>query len=318
MARNPREWVAPYAAAARRLCWVADAEELRQPLNEFHPIWVRSGSHQVDLPNPPPERHPFCEFGIMLEGEAVNFFKGEQATRLPGDLMLAGPGVPHRIKVVKYPCTFIAVYFLPSVLTELGPESDGAQILRRITAHHSLSELLVRPSEKLRAKLMGLFEQMLQEFEGREFGREIKLRTLLMDQLLEFSRWERRLGQPPPDNPLEVDWKAVGLVLEYLRHHYAEPVYAQDLARTAGICESRLKILFKNALGIPWSKYLQSYRIHRALVLLNEAKRSVSEAAYAAGFESLSHFDTVFRSIMGRAPSDYVKQLRLNGFPTDG
>ncbi|MCL5096654.1 MAG: AraC family transcriptional regulator [Candidatus Omnitrophica bacterium] len=311
MAENARAQVTSNEAAIPRLGWVADAVELRQPLNELHPIWVRSGAHQLGLPNPTPEWHPYCEFGIMPEGEAVNYVRGEHAKRLPGDILLAGPGVPHRVKVTKYPCTFITAYFLPSVLIELGPASDGPQLLRRLTAPQSLQELLVRPSEELRMKLMGSFGEMLQEFEGREFGREIKLRTLLMDLLVEFLRWERRQGRSFPESKFEVDWKVVGVALEYLRNHYAEPVYAQDLARTAGISESKLKVLFKNALGIPWCKYLQSYRIHRAMVLLGESRCSVSEAAYAAGFESLSHFDTVFRSIMGCAPSDYAKQLRL-------
>lgn len=274
---------------------------------------VRSGIHQMDSPVPHPERHPYCEFGIILEGEAISFIKGEQAERLPGDLLLVGPGVPHWAKITKYPTRFITAYFLPSVLVELGPESDGPNLLRRFTARQSLRDHMVRPSAELREKLAELFEEMVQESVGRQFGREIKLRILLMEQLVEFIRWEQREGRIQVGSNLEVDWKVVDLTLEYLRNHFAEPVYARNLAQAAGVSESRLKVLFKNALGMPWCKYLQSYRVHRAVALWSETQCSVSEAAYAVGFESLSHFNAVFRSLMGRAPSDYANQLRLKG-----
>ena len=47
-------------------------------------------------------------------------------------------------------------------------------------------------------------------------------------------------------------------------------------------------------------------------LLLNPHKR-VSEAAYEAGFQSLSQFNRVFRRIAGEAPSDYRQRLHGRG-----
>jgi AraC-like DNA-binding protein len=47
-------------------------------------------------------------------------------------------------------------------------------------------------------------------------------------------------------------------------------------------------------------------------LLLNPHKR-VSEAAYEAGFQSLSQFNRVFRRIVGEAPSDYRDGLHGGG-----
>jgi len=35
----------------------------------------------------------------------------------------------------------------------------------------------------------------------------------------------------------------------------------------------------------------------------------VSEIAYEVGFQSLTHFNRVFKKITGRSPSDYREQL---------
>lgn len=44
-------------------------------------------------------------------------------------------------------------------------------------------------------------------------------------------------------------------------------------------------------------------------LLLNPHKR-VSEAAFEAGFQSISQFNRVFRRLAGQSPKDYCAQLR--------
>ena len=59
---------------------------------------------------------------------------------------------------------------------------------------------------------------------------------------------------------------------------------------------------------MPWSRYLQGYRIHRAAALLSQPGHNILETAMAVGFESLSHFNTIFRSVMGVSPRVYAKR----------
>ena len=47
-------------------------------------------------------------------------------------------------------------------------------------------------------------------------------------------------------------------------------------------------------------------------LLLNPHKR-VSEAAFEAGFQSLSQFNRVFKKIEGMSPSDFREQLHADG-----
>jgi AraC-like DNA-binding protein len=49
-------------------------------------------------------------------------------------------------------------------------------------------------------------------------------------------------------------------------------------------------------------------------LLLNPHKR-VSEAAFEAGFQSLSQFNRVFKKIEGMSPSDFREQLHAPGLP---
>ena len=289
------------------LSWLLDVTESRQPLSENSPIWVRHGVVIEGPPTPHPERHPYCEFGIVLEGKGISLVEHEQAWRLPGDLFLLGPGIPHWGRIKAFPLRYITVFFLPAVVIEMDPANDGLRILRRFTARQSLATRLVRPARALFNRLVPMFQGMAAEFEQQRFGREIRLRTLLMEMIVLLLRWEESKGLTIGSESAEVDWRPLQKTLAYLRDHYTEPVYARELARAAGLSESRLKTLFQEALGLSWVKYLQGYRIHRAAALLSESTHNVTEAALAVGFESLSHFNATFRSFMGVSPKHYAR-----------
>jgi AraC-like DNA-binding protein len=289
------------------LSWLSKVAESSQPLSELRPIWVKHLTLFEGPAGPRPERHPYCEIGIELRGRGVLFAETDQAERRPGDIFLAGPAVPHCEQATKFPLEAITVYFLPAVLFELGPESDGQRLLRRFTAHQSVHDLLVRPSAAQRRKLEGFFREIAAEFEASRFGREIRLRTLLMELLVALLRYEQAAGRLIGVAVEKTDWRPVHKTLQYLGEHYGEEIYARDLARAAGLSESRLKVLFHQALGMSWVKYLQGYRIHRAAALLSQPGTNVTEAAMAVGFESLSHFNAVFRSLMGVPPKLYGK-----------
>jgi AraC family transcriptional regulator, L-rhamnose operon transcriptional activator RhaR len=289
------------------LSWLLDVTESRQPLSEHSPIWIRHGVVHEGPPTPHPERHPYCEFGVVLEGKGLSLVEREEAWRLPGDLFLLGPGIPHWGRVKAFPLRYITVFFLPAVIIEMDPARDGLRILRRFTARQSLATRLVRPPRQLLTRLAPMFQEMITEFEQQRLGRDIRLRTLLLEMIVLLLRWEESKGVSVGGESADVDWRPLQKTLAYLRDHYTEPLYARDVARASGLSESRLKILFQNALGLSWVKYLQGYRIHRAAALLSESTYNVTEAALAVGFESLSHFNATFRSFMGVSPKHYLR-----------
>lgn len=298
-----------HPAMMPNLSWLVEVRELRQPLSELRPIWVRQGIIQADEPHPLPQQHPFCELNLVLSGRGPVFLEQEQACRRAGDLLLIGPGIPHWGKIDQGPVRFLTVYFMPSLLLEFGPETDGVRFLRRFTAKQNLQERLVRPTPALRRRLTLLFEDIATEFDGDRLGREFKLRSILMDLLVQLLRWEEREGRTLADPGNGTDWRFIHKALIYLREHFAEPVYAREVAAATGVCESRLKEIFHHTLGISWVKYLQIYRIHQAAAILSQPDSNVTEAALAVGFDNLGHFNRLFRRFKGTTPKLFRKSL---------
>jgi AraC-like DNA-binding protein len=79
------------------------------------------------------------------------------------------------------------------------------------------------------------------------------------------------------------------------------------LSREVGLNERKLKDGFRELVGNSVHAYLKQVRLDMAASLLQEGS-SVTEAAMAVGFDSLSHFSKAFAAAKGVSPSRYARQ----------
>jgi AraC-like DNA-binding protein len=95
-------------------------------------------------------------------------------------------------------------------------------------------------------------------------------------------------------------------VLHALRADFADPeISPETVARCVGISTRYLHDLLHET-GISFSERVQEFRLARALGLLtgrNGAAPRISDAAYQAGFNDLSHFNRLFRRRYGLTPT---------------
>jgi CheY-like chemotaxis protein len=80
----------------------------------------------------------------------------------------------------------------------------------------------------------------------------------------------------------------------------------EALAAGAGLSYQQLYRRLREELDMTPSHFIRTVRVERAAALLREAAGSVTEVAYAVGFNSLSHFNRCFRERFGVAPSALV------------
>ena len=96
---------------------------------------------------------------------------------------------------------------------------------------------------------------------------------------------------------------------EYIIEHQAEKLRLSQVAKAVHMSTFYFCKTFKKAAGINFTDYLSRVRIERAKNLLLNPNLRVSEIAYEVGFQSLTHFNRVFRKIAGQSPTDYRSQL---------
>lgn len=96
---------------------------------------------------------------------------------------------------------------------------------------------------------------------------------------------------------------------------YAEPLDIPALARIAHLSQSHFIRTFRATFGEPPHRYLQRRRVERAMFLLRQTERSVTEICWDVGFSSLGTFSRTFSDIVGEAPSAYRKRGPIGPVP---
>ncbi|MEU3877024.1 MULTISPECIES: AraC family transcriptional regulator [Streptomyces] len=89
---------------------------------------------------------------------------------------------------------------------------------------------------------------------------------------------------------------------------YAQPLDVPALARIAHVSEAHFSRTFRATFGETPHRYLQRRRVERAMCLLRETERSVTDICMEVGFSSLGTFSRTFRDIVGQSPREYRKR----------
>ncbi len=87
-----------------------------------------------------------------------------------------------------------------------------------------------------------------------------------------------------------------------LLQRYADPPTISGLAREIGMNTTKLKAGFKELYGTTIFGFVQALRLQAALQLIRDGDCTVTEAATAVGYHSLSAFTTAFSSEYGFSP----------------
>jgi AraC-like DNA-binding protein len=86
---------------------------------------------------------------------------------------------------------------------------------------------------------------------------------------------------------------------------FARSLDIPHLAGLAHVSEAHFIRTFRATFGETPHRYLQRRRVERAMFLLRESDRSVTQICFDVGFNSLGTFSRTFREIVGESPSAY-------------
>ncbi len=86
---------------------------------------------------------------------------------------------------------------------------------------------------------------------------------------------------------------------------FAQRLDVPALASIAEVSPAHFSRQFRETFGETPHRYLQRRRVERAMELLRETDRSVTEICFDVGFNSVGTFSRTFRGIVGESPSAY-------------
>ncbi len=96
---------------------------------------------------------------------------------------------------------------------------------------------------------------------------------------------------------------------QYIEAHYTEELSLGQVAAAVHMSLFYFCKVFKKATGINFTEFVSRTRTEKAKNLLLNPNLRVSEIAYEVGFQSLTHFNRIFKKVVGQSPTEYREQL---------
>ena len=136
----------------------------------------------------------------------------------------------------------------------------------------------------------------------RQYEQMVKLLAIFAEHLSIVSNQllvQRENAEPP----------MITKAKQFIREHQIEDISLKDVAKAVNTSTFYFCKMFKKATGLNFTDYLSRVRVEKAKNLLLNPNLRVSEIAYEVGFQSLTHFNRVFKRIAGHSPSAYRTRL---------
>jgi signal transduction histidine kinase/AraC-like DNA-binding protein len=209
-----------------------------------------------------------------------------------------------------------ALEIIPDIIITdiMMPLVDGYELIHLLkndvhTDH--IPVIVLTAMADIESKLKGL-ETGADHFLVKPFN-EKELTLKLHNILKARSKMQEKLGAVPLDTHQENNrYRQELSFLERINKlldekHHIENFGIRDICSSVGISRPQLYRKFTALTNMSIGRYIRSYRLYRAKVMLENNTANVTEAALASGFKNLSHFSTTFREEFGCSPSEVTK-----------
>ena len=154
------------------------------------------------------------------------------------------------------------------------------------------------------------YQKIRKELDSQKSYFDLKVRSLLLLLMLEIFRREPLADREKSrDNTSMENYKnLLGEIEEKCSY-----ITFEEAARFMGLSKPYFSRFFKTVSGMTFSQYLNIIRLEKAIELLNHntGRLSITDIASRCGFDTIRHFNRVFREFTGFSPRELPENYAL-------
>lgn len=253
------------------------------------PIHFSVDSYSQETVITMPHWHEHLEIHFIVSGSADFYLEQKRIPVSQGDLLIVNCNELHTAISKQHPYeAYVIIFDIPELSPELAKKNFV--FLNHVKADSISQEL---------------FKRIFQEIHTQETGYKAMCRGLVAELLVLLCRNYVKEALPEREQASrKKKLQRLNTVLYYLENHSELPLCVSDLAKLACLSEDRFGHLFRECIGMPPLRYLNSLRLRKAKNLLQNNEHSVTEIARIVGFQDYNHFGRLFRQRYGCTPND--------------
>jgi len=214
------------------------------------------------------------------------------------------------------------------------PEMDGLTMVHQIKQDPNISHIpiiVLSAKASLEDRLAGL-QEGIDDYITKPFSATyliqrvnniISQRRILQQQVMvQFSSAVAQAPKPADEAPkmefrldapqiIDLDKQMMDKVKDYLDKHIGdESLRIEDIASAVGLSHIVFIEKIKSIVGMVPVEFLRTVRMQRAEELITKSNYTISEVAYAVGFNDPKYFSKCFKNATGMSPSEYRKKAQ--------
>ncbi len=250
--------------------------------------------------------HPEVELTFIVRGRGIRFVGDSAEEFAEGDLCLLGANTPHC-----WASHRDAEPGVRSLVVHFRPEAWGEPFWQ-VPELRGLGRLLrdAGPGLEVSGAARSQVEQLFVLLQQQPAGSLERLATLLeMLHCIARSSEVRPLATAVWHPPGEAGASGkLGQILGYIHSHLGPDLTQHEVAKAVHLSPAAFSQFFRRNLGLSYVRYVNELKIRNASRALLETDQPVTEIAYRAGFNNLSHFNAQFRRLRQLSPRAFRRQ----------
>ncbi|AKD55711.1 helix-turn-helix domain-containing protein [Spirosoma radiotolerans] len=157
-------------------------------------------------------------------------------------------------------------------------------------------------------EISSLTDKLIRLFRENNPFKPFFIKNTLRELIVRLSQTQVRTGLLQQTSQ-HINTNRLAYVVTYIRENLTRALSVEDLSDKACLSKSHFFRLFKSELGVSPAQFILSERIQLSKAILSNPTKTISDACYESGFNSLTHFSNAFRSIEHICPRQFKRQL---------
>ena len=252
-----------------------------------------------------PHIHDSIEIILFQEGSFRIMVNDTEYQASQGELILFRSNTIHFITSNSLPANrYCVLKIKPSLFFDLASEKNAVSYALRFILAESNCKTLWTREEVAANGTAALYDQLALEANCEPLCQDISMKLYAFQIVLALLRdmirdeGARGVHGPSNDNTTAQIYQTIRLI----NKRYAENLNAHMCADQASMSYSYFSRCFKNVTGKSFKEYLNIVRINHAQRLLTTTTRSVTQIALECGYNNISYFIAVYKSLKGETP----------------
>ena len=279
------------------------SEQLRYN-NPALPIYVRPGSlNQFPQYSAQCHWHEDVEFLMPVKGHLSYHINGKDVLIGPDEVIFVNAGHLHYgYSTDGTNCEYFCIVFHPKVITENKWLTE--QYITPVTENFKCTDFLFQTGLSSTERMRHLLSKIYCLYQNRTTSHELMGIQILMDiwmELYQLIGKKEMTSDAAPDK----DQTAQKEMMRFIYSNYTRKISLNDIAASGGVSRTKCCQMFQKYLHRSPIEFLNVYRLQLSMEMLSETTDSITEIAYACGFETPSYYAETFKKYKGCTPREF-------------